>query len=112
MLYDYECSSCKHFMEDVYQSIKDDAITECPKCKKQTLERIVTGGIYGHVYQEPTTVGQCADRNWKNKGHYERSNAETKLADKEREKRESRKMINRMNKDHQYHYIMTGEMRK
>ena len=111
MLYDYECSHCKHFMEDVYQSIKDDAITECPKCKKQTLYRIITGGIYGHVYQEPTTIGQQADRNWKNKGHYERSNAMTKMDDEARNKRESRKMINKMNKDKQYHYIMTGEMK-
>jgi hypothetical protein len=96
-------------MEDVYQSIKDDALTECPKCKKQSLERIVTGGIYGHVYQEPTTIGQQADKNWRNKGHYERSNAMAKEDQTAREKREKRKMINRMNKDHQYHYIMTGE---
>jgi len=96
-------------MEDVYQSIKDDALTECPKCKKQSLERIVTGGIYGHVYQEPTTIGQQADKNWRNKGHYERSNAMAKEDQAAREKREKRKMINRMNKDHQYHYIMTGE---
>jgi len=109
MLYDYECSNCKHFMEDVYQSIKEDALTECPKCKKQSLERILTGGIYGQVYQEPTTIGQQADKNWRNKGHYERSNAMAKEDQKAREKREKRKMINRMNKDHQYHYIMTGE---
>jgi putative FmdB family regulatory protein len=112
MLYDYECSECKYFMEDVYQSIKDDALTKCPQCKNETLERIITGGIYGHVYQEPTTIGQQADRNWKNKGHYEKSNIEAKADKKAREKRESRKMINRMNKEHQYHYIMTGEQRQ
>jgi len=111
MLYDYECSECKHFMEDVYQSIKDDALTKCPKCHKDKLERVISGGLYGHIYQEPTTIGQQADRNWKNKGHYEKSNIESAQDNKAREKRESRKMINRMNKDHQYHYIMTGEKR-
>jgi len=115
MLYDYECSECKHFMEDVYQSIKDDALTKCPKCNKETLERIVTGGIYGHVYQEPTTIGQQSDKNWRNKGHYERSNALQKESDRNaarREKRESMRAINKLNKDKQYHYIMTGEMKR
>jgi putative FmdB family regulatory protein len=112
MLYDYECSECKYFMEDVYQSIKDDALTKCPKCEKETLERVITGGLYGHVYQEPTTLGQQADKNWRKKGHYERSNAMQKEDDKAKAKRESRKMINRLNKEHQYHYIMTGEMKR
>lgn len=115
MLYDYECSECKHFMEDVYQSIKDDALTKCPQCQKDTLERIVTGGIYGHVYQEPTTIGQQSDKNWRNKGHYERSNALQKESDKNqarKEKRESMRAINKLSKDRQYHYIMTGEIRK
>jgi putative FmdB family regulatory protein len=42
MHYDYECSSCKHTYE-LEQSIKDDANTECPKCKKQTAKRLITG---------------------------------------------------------------------
>ena len=49
MLYDYECSNCKHFMEDVYQSIKDEALTKCPKCKKKSLERIIYGGSHFSV---------------------------------------------------------------
>lgn len=115
MLYDYECSECKYFMEDVYQSIKDDALTKCPQCQKETLERVITGGLYGHVYQEPTTIGQQSDKNWRNKGHYERSNALQKESDRnqaKKEKRESMRAINKLSKDRQYHYIMTGEMRK
>lgn len=112
MLYDYQCTKCDHFMEDVQQSIKDDALTTCPKCNEEALERVLTGGLYGHVYQEPTTIGQQSDRNWKNKGHYERSNAMQKESDKARDKREKRKLVNRMNKEHQHHYIMTGEMKR
>ncbi len=111
MLYDYQCTKCNHVMEDVQQSIKDDALTKCPECNEESLERVITGGLYGHVYQEPTTIGQQCDKNWKNKGHYERSNAMQKQDDKAREKKESRKMINRMNKEHQHHYIMTGQKR-
>jgi hypothetical protein len=102
-------------MEDVYQSIKDDALTKCPQCQKDTLERVITGGLYGHVYQEPTTIGQQSDKNWRNKGHYERSNALQKERDRNQEKtekRESMRAINKLSKDRQYHYIMTGEMKK
>lgn len=101
-------------MEDVQQSIKDEALTKCPKCNEEELERVITGGLYGHVYQEPTSIGQQCDKNWRNKGHYEKSNAMQKESDKSkasRDKQESRKVINRMNKEHQYHYIMTGEKR-
>ena len=114
MLYDYQCKKCNHFMEDVQQSIKDEALTKCPKCNEEALERVITGGLYGHVYQEPTSIGQQCDKNWRNKGHYEKSNAMQKESDKSkaaRDKQESRKVINRMNKEHQYHYIMTGEKR-
>ena len=102
-------------MEDVQQSIKDDALTTCPKCNEESLERVITGGLYGHVYQEPTTIGQQCDKNWRKKGHYERSNAMQKESDDtkaSREKREARRKINNMNKSHQYHYIMTGEMKR
>lgn len=115
MLYDYECQNCKYFMEDVYQSIKDEALTECPECKENTLERVITGGLYGHVYQEPTTIGQAADKNWRKKGHYERSNALQADSDKSKErqaKRDSIRAINKLNPSYQHHYIMTGEMRK
>jgi putative FmdB family regulatory protein len=112
MLYDYECSDCKYFMSDVYQSIHDEALTKCPECNKPTLERVIHGGIYANVYQEPTTIGQQSEKNWKNMGHYKRSEIEANADSKAREKRESRKMINRLNTEKQYHYIMTGEVKK
>jgi putative FmdB family regulatory protein len=62
MLYDYECEECGHEMKDVKQSIKDDALTKCPECKKNTLTRIIYGGTYASVKKEPTTIGQIAER--------------------------------------------------
>lgn len=42
--YDYKCDSCGHQFE-VYQSMKDDKLTKCPLCGKETLKRLIgTGG--------------------------------------------------------------------
>lgn len=62
MLYDYECSNCKHFMEDVYQSIKDDPLTKCPQCGKNKLERIIYGGTYASVKKQDATHEQKRER--------------------------------------------------
>ena len=62
MIYDYECQECGHLIKDVSQSIKDDALTKCPKCKKNSLQRIIYGGIHASVKRgSPTTVGQLAE---------------------------------------------------
>jgi putative FmdB family regulatory protein len=41
--YDYECDACGHKFEQL-QSIKDDALTKCPKCKKKKLRRLFGTG--------------------------------------------------------------------
>ena len=41
--YDYECDACNHAFEE-WQSFKDDALTKCPKCKKNKLRRLFGGG--------------------------------------------------------------------
>ena len=41
--YDYECSSCGHTFE-VIQSISEDRLKKCPKCKKAKLERLIGSG--------------------------------------------------------------------
>lgn len=43
MTYDYECTACQHTWE-AEQSIKDDALTECPECKHQTAKRLISAG--------------------------------------------------------------------
>jgi len=60
--YDYECESCGHSMEDVHQSINDEALTDCPSCNKPDLFRVIFGGA-GVIVKDIRTVGQLADFN-------------------------------------------------
>ena len=38
--YDYECQACGHAWE-LFQSMKDDPIKSCPKCKKRKAKRLM-----------------------------------------------------------------------
>jgi putative FmdB family regulatory protein len=40
--YEYACPSCG--IVEVFQSIKEDALTKCPKCKKHKVTRMVSTG--------------------------------------------------------------------
>lgn len=112
-LYDYRCNSCDHLMSDVYQRITEDSLVTCPSCSKDALERIIYGGIYASV-KDVKTIGQLADKNWKDIGHYKR----TEISSQQREKSQtvfpeagkaSRKEINKMTTEQKTNYIMTGE---
>ncbi len=41
--YEYRCSACGHQMEE-FQYISDPPLHKCPKCKKNKLERLISGG--------------------------------------------------------------------
>lgn len=41
--YEYACTKCGHAFE-AFQSMKDEPLKQCPKCRKQTLKRLVGGG--------------------------------------------------------------------
>jgi putative FmdB family regulatory protein len=40
--YEYECKSCGHFFE-IFQSMSDQPLTECPQCGRE-IRRIINGG--------------------------------------------------------------------
>lgn len=113
-LYDYKCDHCSYTMEDVYQHMKDDSLSICPSCKNSTLFRVIYGGIYSSV-KDVKTIGQLADKNWKNLGSYKRSEIENKNRDKSLQTvfpdtgKATRKEINKMNEQQRINYIMTGE---
>jgi len=41
--YEYRCENCGNEIE-VMQSMKDAPLTKCPKCGKETLKKMVSGG--------------------------------------------------------------------
>ena len=115
MLYDYICDDCSHEMKDVYQSIRDEALTECPSCGKNALRRVIYGGIASFM-KEPKTIGSLADSNWSKKGHYEKSEIEAKSKKSAEETSHfssfgaaSKKEIAKMTTEQRTKYIMTGE---
>lgn len=114
MLYDYICDNCSHEMNDVSQSIKDEALTVCPSCANPTLRRVIYGGIASFM-KDSKTIGGLADKNWAKKGSYEKSEIESKSQKKEDKMlfsgfgSASRKEINKMTDDQKTKYIITGE---
>jgi predicted nucleic acid-binding Zn ribbon protein len=102
-------------MIDVYQSIKDEPLVKCPRCGKDSLYRMIYGGL-GHFVKDVKTIGQAADENWKKLGSYEKSEIEAK--NKERKQGETsafssfgnatKKEINKMTKEQQKRYIIEG----
>jgi putative FmdB family regulatory protein len=62
MTYEYACSSCNHEWE-LEQSIKENPITECPKCHQPTAKRQISRGTgfilkgsgwYADLYSSPS----------------------------------------------------------
>lgn len=41
--YEYACQKCGHEFEQ-FQSMRDEPLKKCPKCKKAALKRLVGGG--------------------------------------------------------------------
>ncbi len=40
-IYEYECSACGHRLE-AFQKMSEAPLTECPECKKTTLNKLVS----------------------------------------------------------------------
>lgn len=112
--YDYVCETCSHELKDIYQSFKEDALTKCPECGKDSLIRVIYGGLATFV-KNVNTIGQLADKNWNSMGRYQRSEIEQQKKDAKEESPlsslgpASRKQINKMTKEQKEKYIMTGE---
>jgi putative FmdB family regulatory protein len=66
--YEYVCSACKNEWE-VEQSMKDNSLTECPRCKEQTARRQISrgtgfilkgGGWYSDLYASSSNKSTAA----------------------------------------------------
>jgi len=43
--YEYRCTACEHLWE-ADQSIKDDPLTTCPSCGKESAKRLISAGNF------------------------------------------------------------------
>jgi len=71
--YEYRCNNCGHELE-AFQKITEAALTLCPQCSQDKLERLISGGNfvlkgggwasdnYGTPKRPPKTDGQQADK--------------------------------------------------
>jgi putative FmdB family regulatory protein len=112
MLYDYGCQECGETLKDVKQSIHDEALTKCPHCGKESLERVPYGGLGSFMKNSSNTIGGQADKNWSNMGHYQKSEIEEKHKQehgKVKESKEMRTKINSMSAQQKRNYIVKGE---
>jgi putative FmdB family regulatory protein len=115
MLYDYVCDNCSHEIQDVRQSIKDEALTSCPNCGKEALRRVIYGGL-GSFMKDAKTIGQLADKNWSSLGSYQRSEIEQKQKKTNNDNspfaefgKATAKEINKMTTEQKQKYIITGD---
>ena len=115
--YDYICQACGYELNNVLQSIKDKPKKRCPKCRKHKLERVMHGGVYGFV-NNASTIGQLADKNASDMGHYQKSEIEAKAKENKPKSKEtvygkhataSRTEINHMSNEQKHNYIMKGK---
>ncbi len=115
--YDYECSECEHFLEDVTQGMTDLPLEICPACGEPALFRVISGGL-GFQVKKVETIGQLANKNTKaNK---------TRIAEAAAKKREetpeepktwvdkyggdaTSKEINKMSPNQKLRYVMEGK---
>lgn len=114
MLYDYICENCGHEIIDYHQSIKDDAITHCPQCNCESLQRVIYGGV-AHFVKDVKTIGQMADKNWNNLGRYKKSELEAEYKEQHSQTsysqhgKASKKDIAKMTEKQKEKYIITGD---
>jgi putative FmdB family regulatory protein len=114
--YDYVCDNCDNEIHDIFQSFSEASLTKCEACGKDTLRRVIYGGLATFI-KDVKTIGQVADKNWSNMGSYKRSEIEQKRKDQMKENesplssfgKASRQQINKMTPDQKKKYIITGD---
>ena len=70
-LYDFECKECKYY-DEIRQAHDAPSILECPCCNKKALRKVFINAPAISVRGEANTIGQLADKNTRNMGHYEK----------------------------------------
>jgi putative FmdB family regulatory protein len=95
--YEYECRNCGHAFEAL-QRITEDPLTDCPKCKKPQLKRLIGAGIgvifkgsgfYTTDYKSSGSSGGSGSDGKSEKKSGGETKSESKSADKKSEAKTS-----------------------
>lgn len=120
-IYQYSCEF-GHLHEE-YQSIKDfdkNRVVECPQCGN-TMESYIDAPPLGFVHNDPTTIGQLGEANFKKLGKIKGDEMMAKKREDEAAARKASGVLNKeqvskarklanMNDDQKRRYIMTGKL--
>ena len=68
--YEYRCLECEYEFSEHLEMKKYKTRKKCPSCNKHKLQRVL-GAFTAFVRDEPTTLGQLAERNTQKFGRYE-----------------------------------------
>ena len=93
-LYDFECKECKYY-DEIRQAHDAASILECPCCNKKTLRKIFINAPAISVRGEANTIGQLADKNTRNMGHYEKQEKAAKDNAQNNSEAQKRRNMNR-----------------
>ena len=112
LTYDYGCNHCGFLWQNISQSINDAPKKKCPRCKKMTLERLISGGMHSFTRGEATTLGQLAEQNTKKMGRYELQEKRGKIKEDTdaglKRHKEEVKEIGKMSDSQKQRYIDNG----
>jgi len=93
-LYDFECKKCKYY-DEIRQAYDAPSIIECPVCNEKSLRKIFINAPAISVRGEANTIGQLADKNTKNMGHYEKQEKAAKDSSGQKSEAQQRRNLNR-----------------
>jgi len=110
-LYDFECEPCAYYTE-VRQRMHDPSMLECPICGEETLVKVFINAPATFVRGEARTIGQLAEKNYKNMGFYEKQDRKRKdqsESSEVKDKRERHQKIVSMTPEQQTKWIREGD---
>ena len=110
-LYDFECEPCAYYTE-VRQPMDNPSILECPVCGEKTLAKVFINAPHTFVRGEARTIGQLAEKNYKNMGFYEKQDRKRKdqsESSEVKDKRERHQKIVSMTPEQQTKWIREGD---
>jgi putative FmdB family regulatory protein len=108
--YDFECEPCAYYAE-IQQHMSDPSTLNCPVCGEETLKKVFISPPLIFIRGGAKTVGQVAERNYKNMGFYEKQDRKEQDQNKKEksEKRKQHQKIVSMTPEQQIKWIRGGD---